>query len=211
MRFRSFSAGLNWLADWLAILAAAVVAAAPAWADPAQDAAAAQIETLSSPFPGFLELEEFPNLPYPVHQITLTGCSLSISDFVSMLGPEGFLSRLTVDLSQDRYRWAVLRDGDLGGPASTWALSFEPATGDGFLREERNIAQIGKTLNDLRQATDPTLVTELRQDWARQEPVSYMTMWGGEFIYYDPPDSNRIEDLKIALDTHVRDWCDPDR
>jgi hypothetical protein len=204
MRLRFISAGLSLLGDIRLMLAAAVVVAAPVWADTAQEEAAAAIGVLSYTAAQSGGMGEMLVPPiFVVDEFRLLGCVMVASRSFKVVGSEGFIFRVGIDLSKDDYAWVDL-SGETG--LSKWALTFTADEGGVLQTLRRDETEVAAFLNNFSDTVEPIEVIDRVEEFALQVPVPGTTT-AGQIVYLDTPGFDRNERLKTALDDYVSDWC----
>ena len=187
------------------------LAALPAAADPAQEAAAAQIARLSQvalhsgpPFPAA------ETLITPVQQIVLAGCQLTGLVYYRALGPDVPQLRLSADLTTTSLEWWVEEIGPViqGTPAAIFAkLDLRAAPGRAIRTESRDVEVIGRAYilgppaehePELRAALAAFAAQRAVEEQVPQAALAWME-----------PDRARIEPLRQALADYVSRWCRP--
>ena len=190
-----------------------MMAAAPALADPAQDAAAEEIARLSYDIPNAYA----PGVPAtsdlaPAQQATVAGCVLTLTRWFPVLGPEAFITRTTVDLVRDQ---VVVETVEGEGDSEAWPpvamvpdLLIATAAGpEGLAHADHSIDPLQPLFMSLDQISDPAAVAAALADFAAQ-PVRDSATPVAVLTYFDTtPD--RITALSAALHTYIATWCRP--
>jgi hypothetical protein len=187
---------LNWLAKRLAILAAAVMAAAPVWADQAQDAA--RIQALSyviqPSLRGMSEQDMLVFAPIRTFQdIQISGCKITLTHWYTWASRDVFSGQVQGVLGQMQIEVVATDFSTL--------LVMRPGSGDQFTRWER--------------VADGTLFSPIVPDavdyFAMLETLKGFPVVTSEVglatLSYDDVPRDQVDQLVQALQSYADQWC----